>query len=36
MKLAPKLSARQIVVMNLSGRGDKDVQQVAKIRGVKL
>jgi tryptophan synthase beta chain len=26
----------QLLVANLSGRGDKDVQQVAKLRGVSL
>ncbi|MCX6898386.1 MAG: tryptophan synthase subunit beta [Verrucomicrobia bacterium] len=31
MKLAPKMKKRQIVIINLSGRGDKDVQQVAEI-----
>lgn len=36
MKLAPTLSKRQIILVNLSGRGDKDVQQVARIKGVTL
>ncbi|MEW6162780.1 MAG: tryptophan synthase subunit beta [Nitrospirota bacterium] len=36
VKLAPKLSKEEIVVMNLSGRGDKDVQQVASIKGIEL
>ncbi len=36
VKLAPTLSKRQVVVVNLSGRGDKDVQQVARIKGVTL
>ncbi|MFA5189070.1 MAG: tryptophan synthase subunit beta [Verrucomicrobiia bacterium] len=31
MKLAPKMKKNQIVIINLSGRGDKDVQQVAEI-----
>jgi tryptophan synthase beta chain len=35
-KLAPKLKKSQLVVVNLSGRGDKDVQQVARMRGVTL
>jgi tryptophan synthase beta chain len=26
----------QILIVNLSGRGDKDVQQVARIKGVTL
>lgn len=34
VKLAPKLSKDQIIIVNLSGRGDKDVQQVAKIKGI--
>ncbi len=36
VKLAPKLSRKKVIVMNLSGRGDKDVQQVAKIKGIKV
>jgi tryptophan synthase beta chain len=36
VKLVPKLKKRQIVVVNLSGRGDKDVQQVARLKGVTL
>jgi tryptophan synthase beta chain len=32
-KLAPILSKDQIVVINLSGRGDKDVEVVAKLLG---
>jgi tryptophan synthase beta chain len=34
VKLAPKLSKDQIIIVNLSGRGDKDVQQVAKMKGI--
>jgi tryptophan synthase beta chain len=34
MKLAPKLQKDQIIIINISGRGDKDVDQVAKMRGV--
>ena len=30
-KLAPKLSKDQILVVNLSGRGDKDCQEVARL-----
>jgi tryptophan synthase beta chain len=30
-KLAPKLSKDQVVVVNLSGRGDKDCQEVARL-----
>jgi tryptophan synthase beta chain len=36
VKLAPELSGGDIVIVNLSGRGDKDVQQVAKIKGIDL
>lgn len=32
-KLAPTLSEDNIIIVNLSGRGDKDVQQVAEILG---
>jgi len=31
-KLAPKISRRSIIVINLSGRGDKDVELVSKIK----
>ena len=30
IKRAPKMSAEQIIICNLSGRGDKDVAQVAE------
>jgi tryptophan synthase beta chain len=36
VRLAPTLPKRQIIVVNLSGRGDKDVQHVARLRGVTL
>ena len=29
MKVAPKMRADQIIIINLSGRGDKDVAQAA-------
>jgi len=35
-KIAPKLSRSKIIIVNLSGRGDKDVQQVARIKGIEL
>jgi len=35
-KLAPRLPKDKIVIVNLSGRGDKDVQQVAKIKGIEI
>jgi tryptophan synthase beta chain len=34
MKLAPTLRPDQTVIVNLSGRGDKDVQQVAQMLGL--
>ena len=36
IKLAPTLSCDQVMVINLSGRGDKDVYQVAKYLGVDI
>jgi tryptophan synthase beta chain len=36
VKLAPNLSRDRVIVVNLSGRGDKDVQQVAQIKGITL
>ncbi len=36
VKLAPKLKKSSVIIANLSGRGDKDVQQVARMRGVTL
>lgn len=36
MKRAPRLKKDRIIIVNLSGRGDKDVQHVAKIKGIKL
>jgi len=36
MTRAPKMKKSQILIVNLSGRGDKDVQQVARIKGVTL
>ncbi len=35
-KLAPTMTKDQIVVINLSGRGDKDVAAIARYRGVKI
>jgi tryptophan synthase beta chain len=34
LKLAPKLGKDKIVVVNLSGRGDKDLNTAAKEMGV--
>jgi tryptophan synthase beta chain len=36
IKRAPDLSRDCIIIVNLSGRGDKDVQHVAKIKGIEL
>lgn len=36
LKIAPRLSKEKIILVNLSGRGDKDVQQVAQIKGIGL
>lgn len=36
MKLAPKMKKNEIIIMNLCGRGDKDVFTVAEALGVKI
>jgi tryptophan synthase beta chain len=36
VKLAPRLGNNRIIIINLSGRGDKDVQHVARIKGIEL
>jgi tryptophan synthase beta chain len=36
MKRAKQMGKNEILVINLSGRGDKDVNQVAKLLGVAL
>lgn len=36
VKLAPELSKEHMLVINLSGRGDKDAHQVARYMGVKI
>ena len=35
-KIAPKLDEEEIIVVNLSGRGDKDMANVAKVEGLTL
>ncbi len=35
-KLAPQMSKDQIIVVNVSGRGDKDVAAIARYRGVEI
>ena len=36
MKLSPKLKKNDVIVVNLSGRGDKDIHIVADVMGMKL
>lgn len=36
LKLAPELSANQTIICNLSGRGDKDVNQVQEMLNAKI
>ncbi len=36
VKRAPRMKKSQVIIVNLSGRGDKDVNQVAEMRGVRL
>lgn len=36
MKLAPKMRSDQIIIVTLSGRGDKDVAAIARYRGEKI
>lgn len=36
IKIAPEMDKDDIIVINLSGRGDKDVASIAKYRGVEL
>lgn len=35
-KLAPEMEKNQIIVINISGRGDKDVAAIARYRGVNI
>jgi tryptophan synthase beta chain len=35
-KLAPAMGKDQIMVINISGRGDKDVASIARYRGVDI
>ena len=35
-KLAPTMGKDQIIVVNISGRGDKDVAAIARYRGVEI
>lgn len=36
MKLAPKMTKDKILIVNLSGRGDKDMQTIAQYEGIDL
>ena len=36
MKYAPTLDKDKIIVVNVSGRGDKDVAAIARYRGVEI
>ncbi|MBI4618608.1 MAG: tryptophan synthase subunit beta [Desulfobacterales bacterium] len=36
MRLAPKLDKEKVIIVNLSGRGDKDINTVAEALGVKI
>jgi tryptophan synthase beta chain len=36
MKLAPTMRKDEIIIVNLSGRGDKDMQTMAKREGIEL
>jgi len=36
MKAAPKMKKDEVLVVNLSGRGDKDVAAIARYRGIEL
>ena len=36
MSLAPTMRADQIIIVTLSGRGDKDVAAIARYRGEDL
>jgi tryptophan synthase beta chain len=35
-KLAPTMNRDQIVIVNLSGRGDKDIHTVAALEGIEV
>ncbi|GAB4301313.1 MAG: tryptophan synthase subunit beta [Thiohalomonadaceae bacterium] len=36
MKLAPTMGKDQVIIVNLSGRGDKDIHTVAALEGIKV
>lgn len=36
LKLAPTMAKEQIIIVNLSGRGDKDINTIARLEGITL
>jgi tryptophan synthase beta chain len=36
MQLAKEMKRSQNIIINLSGRGDKDIETVARLEGIKL
>jgi tryptophan synthase beta chain len=36
MKLAPSMNNNEIIIVNLSGRGDKDMHTMAQLEGIKI
>jgi len=36
MKIAPAMSKDKVLLVNLSGRGDKDMNTVATLKGITL
>ena len=36
MKLAPTMSSDKVIIVNLSGRGDKDIHTVADLEGIEV
>jgi tryptophan synthase beta chain len=35
-RIAPTMKKDSLIIINLSGRGDKDVQEVARIKGIEI
>ena len=35
-KIAPAMDSEKVIVVNVSGRGDKDIKTVANIEGIEL
>ena len=35
-KIAPDMDSEKVIVVNVSGRGDKDIKTVANIEGIEL